>query len=203
MKNILFLFTSALIATIALVSCQNNKTDNLIHEERTYASVADQVTGQYNSIDSIGSKVIIVHPQASASNNDENKMYYILRIIAIITPFAFVIAIVWLILYYKRVNLISKYDVVESAIRNGITLPDSFYVGKYANINHQNLRRLYNALLYITIGTSAILLAISTHERDLAAILTLPLFIGFAKLITYFIAKKQQDTHYNTFAPKE
>lgn len=183
MKNAIFLLLSATLAAMILTGCGPD-SECYILDADTRASIVDQVSSElaYSSFDSIGSTVIVVHPEIS-SGPDNNDGMNLLRIVAVIAPFAFVIAIVWLVLGYKRSNLLSQYRVIENAIRNGVRLPESFYVGRYTTPSIEYHRRLYRALLWIAVGASMILFALAVSERELVAICTLPLFIGIAKLL--------------------
>lgn len=108
----------------------------------------------------------------------------------------FIVTIIFIIYIYKRRTL--KYRIINKAIDNGITLPDSFY--NEQDINKPKNSRLHSALVWIACGLGISCFFFFADAGEAVAIGFAPIFVGIAKLITYFVEdrkKESQDVEQN------
>ena len=121
------------------------------------------------------------------------------KMIAVFLPFVFVLVLVWMLLNYRRKNLLAKYRLIEYAIEKGNPLPDAFYnngliartstvmesVARGGRIYRIDSGRLTNALIWIGVGIVGFIFFLVVDVKPMACLLLLPVFVGIAKLISY------------------
>lgn len=124
-------------------------------------------------------------------------MEYTIEIIAIIGGlltgvliFTLPIFFICYFIYRKRTI---RYHIVEKAIEKNITLPESFYMTPEAD----KKSRLQSGLVWIGWGLGLICLFAVCGSVKTAMIGLIPLFVGAAKLITYFVEDRKKDNNDN------
>lgn len=114
----------------------------------------------------------------------DNMIAIIAIIFGVLTPFLSIVAIVFIALLFAHKKRKLRYHTIELAISNGRDLPDSFYES-FDNKNGRS--RLQSALVWIAWGIGIALFLLCVDDIESAFIAAIPLLVGAAKLITYFI----------------
>lgn len=197
-KSLLKVLLFAIIATAGISSCSFSKGDiELDDSER--ARIVEAVRAELASapsIDSLANTPVIVSPSIYHNGNKISRDT--LRLVATIIPFVFVIAVVWMLLYYKNKNLMAKYRVIELSINRSEKLPEVFYTGAKATNMALNRRRLFNGMIWVGFGLTAMAFFSTVEVKAMVAVSLLPIFIGVAKIVCYFIEQKSIKNQDNT-----
>lgn len=107
-------------------------------------------------------------------------------------PLLLLVAVI-LTMRYKRQMLLDKYQIVEQAMRNDYRLPERFFDDRSERLTQ--LRALKSSLIWIACGLTCVLFAIACNGvNEFAALMSLPLFIGFAKLTVYFVGRREKQS---------
>lgn len=116
----------------------------------------------------------------------------IIALCAILAFPAFVIIVITVLLRSKRRMMLDKYQVIENAMRQGYTLPESFYLSK--SPRYDDYRRLRSALIWMACGLSMMCFGGIADAEPLVGIGILPSLIGVAKLVVYVIARRDNNS---------
>lgn len=199
MKRLLYIPITAVIMAV-LMSPASIHADTKQQIKQAAAELAQSVA----DLDSITAATPVL---SSGYDNTENSYEYyrykretgerIVELTAIILgisiPFASVILVIFLALSHVHKKRKLRYHTIELAITSGHELPDSFYES-FDNPKHKS--RLQSALVWMAWGLGLGLLFFVCGEPEFAAIGSIPLLVGIAKLITYFVEdrpKKEKD----------
>ncbi len=135
-------------------------------------------------------------------DHEEEMMEHTLSIIAIIGGlltgviiFTLPIFFICYFIYRKRTI---RYHIAEKAIEKNMTLPESFFAISEAD----KKSRLQSGLVWIGWGLGLMCLFLVCGSIKTAMIGLIPLFVGIAKLITYFVEdrnKNNNDKNINCF----
>lgn len=193
MTKLINILLCATIAVAALTGCRRDdsglKLDDQLRKEVAEVVRAEMLTA--TSLDSLANTPVYVSPNIYVeSSKSDVRGEHLLRVLALLVPFAFVVAIVWIALYYKRQNLLSRYRIVELSIINRQPLPDAFYGGKASNPGRINRKRLYNGMLWIAFGLVGVIFFLCEDQAPMMSLCLLPVFIGIAKIVSYFVEQR-------------
>ncbi len=126
---------------------------------------------------------------------EDDMMAYYVGIIAIISSCIMIVLIcaipVFLIcsfIYRKRTY---RYRIIEKAIENNIPIPESILTDwESQNKGNEKSSQLQSALVWIAWGLGIIIFFLICGLYEMAGISSIPLLVGMAKLITYFIERR-------------
>lgn len=128
-------------------------------------------------------------------DHQEEMMEYTIQIIAIIGGlltgvliFTLPIFFICYFIYRKRTI---RYRIAEKAIEKNMTLPESFFMVPEAD----KKSRLQSGLVWIGWGLGLICLFAVCGSVKTAMIGLIPLFVGAAKLITYFVEDRKKENN--------
>jgi uncharacterized membrane protein HdeD (DUF308 family) len=130
-------------------------------------------------------------------DHQEEMMEYTIQIVAVIGGlltgvliFTLPIFFICYFIYRKRTI---RYRIAEKAIEKNMTLPESFFAIPEA----EKKSRLQSGLVWIGWGLGLICLFAVCGSIKTAMIGLIPLFVGVAKLITYFVEDRKKDNNEN------
>lgn len=153
-------------------------------------------------------KVIVDNDEYSLAVEQYNKRMreghkFTLSILFLLLPMLIVLAVtVGLFIYVFR-KTTERNRLIQQAIENNYQLPDSFYennnlfnfkkggTGKDVNGNtppptHRDQKLFNKGITYICIGLAIFIFFLTVSAEEAAALALIPVFIGVAKLITYY-----------------
>jgi hypothetical protein len=191
-KSVIKLFILAIIAAASLWSCSGKDNSEIRISDSDRQLIADAIRSEIASapsIDSIANTPLVVSPSISMYN-DSYSTQDTLRLVAVVTPFLFVIVVVWLVLYFKNKNLQAKYHVVELSVNRAQPLPEVFYTGAKGTTDALNRKRLFYGLVWIAFGVTGLIFFAAVNAEPGAALSVLPLLVGVAKVICYFVEQR-------------
>ena len=123
----------------------------------------------------------------------ESEGIFILAIvfIAIVTPFASIVLIIFFAIRGITSRQRERNKLIEKAIDNNYPLPDNFFISQKSPRT-----RLQSALVWIAWGVGVVAFFLIVDPTVTAYSLGLiPLLVGAAKLITYFIEDRKKDNN--------
>ncbi len=187
-------------------SCESDKHHDI---ERIRQEIRVELTEQIRdelqttlAFDSIGSTPIYISPsvEIDAPRSSADNFHEVSKMIAVFLPFVFVIGLVWMLLSYRRKNLLAKYRLIEYSIEKKMPLPEAFFNNGFAartskvmesvtrggRVYRIDSRRLSNALIWMGVGIVGFIFFMTVDAKEPACLALLPVFIGLAKLISYF-----------------
>ena len=203
MKRLAYFLTIVIIANIFFSSCQRKAiTQEEINEfsQKINTELAELNKNAKDSIttaiaDSSSDSVVIITPDESAkianisihqSNNDAGFWFVLIVFIAVVIPFASLVLIIFFALRAITSRQRERNKLIEIAIKSNYPLPDNFF------FNPQTSRtRLQSALVWLACGIGSIAFFLVIFDDALYAIGIIPLLIGIAKLITYFVEDRK------------
>lgn len=191
-EKLLKLLVCATVATIALTGCTIHESSGRISEFDRQA-IAEQIRMELAtipSIDSIANTPVIVSPKITVRSSGESDIRDIVRMIVICIPFLFVIAVLWIYFHYTRINLLSKYQVINNAIDKGIQLPDAFYRGTKSKFAKGNSKLLSNGMIWIAFGITGIIFFGCVDSEEMQALCVLPVLVGITKIVSFMVEKR-------------
>lgn len=110
-------------------------------------------------------------------------------ILGITVPFGAAVLCLWLFLSYLRKVTFDRNRVVETAIREGRELPPQFF---YILGKSSPERRFKSALMWIAWGLGLMVFFIVVDATPVVALMSIPVMIGVAKVVTYFIFDRKR-----------
>ncbi|WP_289734030.1 DUF6249 domain-containing protein [Paramuribaculum intestinale] len=207
LRNLCAIALTALMVggTALMSSCESdNRTDFEAMRQQMRSELTEQIRDELQTtliFDSIGSTPIYISPsvEIGAPRSKVDGFREVSKMIAVFLPFVFVLVLVWMLLNYRRKNLLAKYRLIEYAIEKGNPLPDAFYnnglVARTSTVMESVVRggrvyridshRLTNALIWIGVGIVGFIFFLTVDVKPMACLLLLPVFVGIAKLISY------------------
>lgn len=213
MKRLIYFFTISIIASISFSSCQRKAITQEEIEE--FSRQINEKLEQLDRINSSNSSVVINDSSATDSivrikaENDtqkaeitiiqnqkdqfESEGIFILAIvfIAIVTPFASIVLIIFFAIRGITSRQRERNKLIEKAIDNNYPLPDNFFISQKSPRT-----RLQSALVWIAWGVGVVAFFLIVDPTVTAYSLGLiPLLVGAAKLITYFIEDRKKDNN--------
>lgn len=207
MKRLVYVLMIAVIASVTFSSCSRKA---LTQEEiddfnRQISEKLEQIENKSSrnidtiTIDSTGTDSIV---KTDADNNSKKTEITIIQghndgehagevlivFIAIVTPFACVVLIVFMILRTVTTRQRERNNLIEKAIENNYTLPHDFFA------SYRNARtRLQSALVWLAWGVGIMAFFLIISDETVYAIGIIPLLVGVAKLITYFVEDRKKE----------
>lgn len=204
MKRLAYFLTIVIIANIFFSSCQRKAiTQEEINEfsQKINTELAELNKNAKDSItvaipdSSSSDSVVIITPDESAkianisihqSNNDAGFWIVLIVFIAVVIPFASLVLVIFFALRAITSRQRERNKLIEIAIKSNYPLPDNFFS------NPQTSRtRLQSALVWLACGIGTIAFFLVIFDDALYAIGIIPLLIGIAKLITYFVEDRK------------
>lgn len=210
MKRLVYFLAAALIASVSLSSCQRKAiTQEEIDE---FNQKINDALVELNNSDDEDSTISITIDSASTdstitintpkkdkkteitiiqqSNDGQSIGMVLIVFIAIVTPFACVVLIVFFAIKGITSRQREHNKIVEKAIESNYPLPDDFFKAPKL---HKS--RLQSALVWLAwgIGVIAFFLIVSGINNTVYAIGLIPLLVGAAKLITYFVEDRKKE----------
>lgn len=208
MKKLFILLAAAIITVMSMISCSDNglsaeeKAELISNVKRAvaeskakcYSSMSaedmnnvvitldDSETGEVAT----GSSDSIKSDEPVAVNISVNKgRSQIVEIFGVIFifggPFIATVLIVWLCLYYATQRRRGREQLIAMAIERGYALPDGFYDTTTTK------SRLQSGLVWLMWGIGLIIVMTCLGSLSLGTIGLIPLLVGVAKLITYYV----------------
>lgn len=208
MKRIFYILTIALITNISFSSCQRKaiSQEEIDEFSRQINAKLEQIDNNATSdsnafINDSSSADSIIKIKAEKENqkaeitiiqhtNDgENFSGVFIVFIAIITPFACAVLIVFFIIRGITSRQREHNKLIEKAIENNYPLPDNFF-----DTPKRHKSRLQSSLVWLAwgIGTMGFFYIVDPTETAYSIGL-IPLLVGAAKLITYFIEDRKKE----------
>lgn len=188
LHNTILILAVAISAMLCATGCYRSSSNDEISRE-TLDQVRAEIASEISNLntDSLSNRVVFVQPTVVSSNDSGSAfspkhIKNLIPIFGIVIPFAAVVGIFWVVMYYRRARQRDKYQLIEFAIRNGQPLPDSFYQSE-----RKHKSRLQSGIVWIGVGIALIVWGIADNDTDTVAIGIIPLFVGIARIITYFI----------------
>lgn len=207
MKRLVYVLMVAVIASVTFSSCSRKAitqeeiddfnrqiSEKLEKIENKSSRKFDSVTIDSTGTDSIvrinadndnkKAKITIIQ----GHNDGENFGEVLIIFIAIVTPFACVVLIVFMALRTVTTRQRERNKLIEKAIENNYTLPHDFFA------SYRNARtRLQSALVWLAWGVGIMAFFLIITDETVYAIGIIPLLVGVAKLITYFVEDRKKE----------
>ena len=206
MRRLVYFLTIALIASISLSSCQRkaitqeeiNELNRQISEKLAMVKNNDDTTTSI-TIDtaSTDSTIKINTPKNDKKteitiiqgHKDWGKFGVVLVVFsALIAPFVCAVLIVFFIIRGITSRQREHNKLIEKAIECNYPLPNDFFKAP-----KQSKSRLQSALVWLAWGIGIISFCLIMSNDTVYAIGLIPLLVGIAKLITYFIEDRKKE----------
>lgn len=207
MKRLVYVLMIAVIASVTFSSCSRKAiTQEEIDDfNRQISEKLEQIENKSSrnidtiTIDSTGTDSIV---KTDADNNSKKTEITIIQghndgehagevlivFIAIVTPFACVVLIVFLALRTVTTRQRERNKLIEKAIESNYTLPRDFFAS-FGNPR----TRLHSALVWLAWGVGIMAFFLIITDETVYAIGIIPLLVGIAKLITYFVEDRKKE----------
>ena len=212
MRHLVYFLATALIASISFTSCQRkaitqeeiDELNRQISEKLAMVENNDDTTTSI-TIDSTDTDSIV---KVNTPKNDkkteitiiqgqnerfESEGIFIITIvfIIIVTPFASIVLILFFAIRGITSRQRERNKLIEKAIECNYPLPDDFFK---APIQHKS--RLQSALVWLAWGVGIVVFFLIVDPTVTAySIGLIPLLVGAAKLITYFVEDRKKDNN--------
>lgn len=206
MRRLVYFLTIALIASISLSSCQRkaitqeeiDELNRQISEKLAMVKNNDDTTTSI-TIDtaSTDSTIKINTPKNDKKteitiiqgHKDWGKFGVVLVVFsALIAPFVCAVLIVFFIIRGITSRQREHNKLIEKAIECNYPLPNDFFKAP-----KQSKSRLQSALVWLAWGIGIISFCLIMSNDTVYAIGLIPLLVGIAKLITYFIEDRKKE----------
>lgn len=209
MKRLVYFLVVTLIANISLSSCQrkaisqeeidefsrqinakleqiDNKTTSDSNAFINDSSSADSIVKIKTEKENQKAEITIIQHK----NDGENFSGVFIVFIAIATPFACAVLIVFFIIRGITSRQREHNKLIEKAIENNYPLPDKFF-----DTPKRHKSRLQSSLVWLAwgIGTMGFFYIVDPTETAYSIGL-IPLLVGVAKLITYFVEDHKKES---------
>lgn len=209
MKRLVYFLVVTLIANISLSSCQrkaisqeeidefsrqinakleqiDNKTTSDSNAFINDSSSADSIVKIKTEKENQKAEITIIQHK----NDGENFSGVFIVFIAIATPFACAVLIVFFIIRGITSRQREHNKLIEKAIENNYPLPDNFF-----DTPKRHKSRLQSSLVWLAwgIGTMGFFYIVDPTETAYSIGL-IPLLVGVAKLITYFVEDRKKES---------
>ncbi|MBE6318958.1 MAG: hypothetical protein E7081_08305 [Bacteroidales bacterium] len=213
MKRIIYLLAVALVVSISFSSCQRkaitqeeiDEFSRQINERLEEINNNNKNNDTVITIDSTGTdttvKINTNTPQTKQdteitiiqrdnTNFGESIETVIIVFIAIITPFACLVLIVFFIIKGITSRQRDRNKLIEKAIENNYPLSEDFFASQKSPRT-----RLQSALVWLAWGIGIMgFFYIVAPTETVYAIGLIPLLVGIAKLITYFLEDRKKES---------
>ena len=209
MKRLVYFLVVTLIANISLSSCQrkaisqeeidefsrqinakleqiDNKTTSDSNAFINDSSSADSIVKIKTEKENQKAEITIIQHK----NDGENFSGVFIVFIAIATPFTCAVLIVFFIIRGITSRQREHNKLIEKAIENNYPLPDNFF-----DAPKRHKSRLQSSLVWLAwgIGTMGFFYIVDPTETAYSIGL-IPLLVGVAKLITYFVEDHKKES---------
>lgn len=206
MKRIIYILAIAAITSISFSSCQRKaitqaEIDEFSRQVNEQLAALDNNDDSTTSItiDSTGTDSIV---KVNTPNNDKKAEITIIQqsndgedigvtiviFTAITMPFACIVLIVFFIIRGITIGRRDHNKLIEKAIESNYPLPDNFF-----NAPKRTKSRLQSGLVWLAWGLGIISIFLIISDDTVYAIGLIPLFVGVAKLITYFVEDRKKE----------
>lgn len=178
----------------------NEELDTTKNFEQNVEKIAYKLKEKFENIDA--NTTVVYNEEARKTieakyDHEEDMMEYALSIVAVIggllTGILIFVLPIFFICYFIYRKRTIRYRIAEKAIEKNMTLPDSFFAIPEAD----KKSRLQSGLVWIGWGLGLICLFLVCSSIKTAMIGLIPLFVGVAKLITYFVEDRKKDNNDN------
>lgn len=212
MKQLIKFPIIALICAIVLIptaaSAQPSLQSAADSINKVISALNDNLDSITTSLDSISAQQVVIGDknneqwikleQARLSHKEEMMEYYV-GIIAIIVGCAMLILIcvlpIFFICYFIYRKRVARYRIIEKAIENKIELPEKILAELETSTSERQAKSPFeSAMVWVAWGIGIMLFFIYCNNYKLAGLCVIPLLVGIAKLITYFIERKNNNT---------
>lgn len=190
MRTVKYLKTALCVIVLCLMTsgCANHHQRAAV--EPDYDQIAQTLNETLSALDTGVNNVVVVNPILSerlVKNTVDSGIDFVttISIISIVTPFVFIIALIWLILYYKRRSQKERLQVLELAIKHGYPLPQTFY-----DRNNSPRQQLKSGLSFIAWGLGIMIFFFAVGTSGTAMIFLVIVLIGLAKIGMYLYDSK-------------
>lgn len=136
--------------------------------------------------------------QSSQSQSDskisqilEASVDVIIPLVAIVTPFAMICIVIYIVITNETRRRRMKYNMVEKAIDHGQQLPEYVFYSRPKEKQKNN--NLNNSIILISVGFAITLFFIIKSDYKVAALVSMIFLIGAGKLIVYILDRKKQN----------
>ncbi|MDE6490522.1 MAG: hypothetical protein K2L49_05115 [Muribaculaceae bacterium] len=207
MKKLLILLAVAIIASLSLTSCNNNglsadeKAELISNVKQAIAESRAKCDSSVSTIDmdkavitlgnesyetTVNDSISDGEPiEVNISVNDKGFGSHIVEIFGVIFifggPFIATILIIWLCLRHATARRRGREQLIAMAIERGYALPDGFYE------TTPTKSRLQSGLVWLMWGIGLVIVMTCLGSLSLGTIGLIPLLVGVAKLITYYV----------------
>jgi hypothetical protein len=220
MKRLINISVFAVLVTVLMLPCRvqaqntdefenrmeiiaktiNEELDTTKNFEQNVEKIAYKLKEKFENIDA--NTAVVYNEEARKTieakyDHQEEMMEYTIQIVAVIGGlltgvliFTLPIFFICYFIYRKRTI---RYRIAEKAIEKNMTLPESFFAIPEA----EKKSRLQSGLVWIGWGLGLICLFAVCGSIKTAMIGLIPLFVGVAKLITYFVEDRKKDNNEN------
>jgi uncharacterized membrane protein HdeD (DUF308 family) len=178
----------------------NEELDTTKNFEQNVEKIAYKLKEKFENIDA--NTAVVYNEEARKTieakyDHQEEMMEYTIQIVAVIGGLLTGILIftlpIFFICYFIYRKRTIRYRIAEKAIEKNMTLPESFFAIPEA----EKKSRLQSGLVWIGWGLGLICLFAVCGSIKTAMIGLIPLFVGVAKLITYFVEDRKKDNNEN------
>lgn len=125
---------------------------------------------------------------AFATNPLKTVVRGLVAILVIACPFVFVLLLVLMILRYVTSRNRERNRLIEMSIREHYQLPDEFY--RSEREYYMGPRRLSSGIIWLGFGIAYLLFWLECDTPEMASLAAIPIFIGIARIVIYFIGKR-------------
>lgn len=176
----------------------NEELDTTKNFEQNVEKIAYKLKEKFENIDA--NTAVVYNEEARKTieakyDHEEEMMEHTLSIIAVIGGLLTGIVIftlpIFFICYFIYRKRTIRYRIAEKAIEKNMTLPESFFQVE------DKKSRLQSGLVWIGWGLGLICLFLVCGSIKTAMIGLIPLFVGIAKLITYFVEDRNKNNNDN------
>ena len=220
MKRLINISVFAVLVTVLMLPCrvQAQNTDEFENREEIIAqTIAEELDTAQNfeqnvekiayklkeKFENIDANTAVVYNEETRKtieakyDHEEEMMEHTLNIVAVIggllTGILIFVLPIFFICYFIYRKRTIRYRIAEKAIEKNMTLPESFFAIPEA----EKKSRLQSGLVWIGWGLGLICLFAVCGSIKTAMIGLIPLFVGAAKLITYFVEDRKKDNNEN------
>lgn len=178
----------------------NEELDTTKNFEQNVEKIAYKLKEKFENIDA--NTTVVYNEEARKTieakyDHEEEMMEHTLNIVAVIggllTGILIFVLPIFFICYFIYRKRTIRYRIAEKAIEKNMTLPESFFAIPEA----EKKSRLQSGLVWIGWGLGLICLFAVCGSIKTAMIGLIPLFVGTAKLITYFVEDRKKDNNEN------
>lgn len=166
-----------------LTGCYNSRQEEQSLRDEIVANVENRLKTELSADSLNQTKVIVVEiPKINTRTVAPIRHESLIKLAYIIFPMIFGTLLLCILLYSNHKNLQAKCRIVEVAIMNSYTLPNSFYDNRLIGKN-----KLGSGIIWIGIGLAIILFFMLQKSYQGMAVGIVPLFVGISRIAISYI----------------